>query len=69
MSASVAPSRLPLDGFTVIEAGPAPIWGDAALGEDIAPYRAVAGVLQPCRMPCPWAQAAWRPCWRWMQKK
>ncbi len=41
------------DGFTVIEAGPAPIWGDAALGEDIAPYRAVAGVLQPCRTSLP----------------
>lgn len=39
------------DGLAVITAGAAPIWGDVNMGEDIAPYRAVAAALRPVRFP------------------
>lgn len=35
--------------FTVVEAGPAPIWGDVNVDEDFALYRTVAAALKPCK--------------------
>lgn len=34
----------------IVTAGPAPIWGDVNIAEDIAPFRAVAAALAPARM-------------------
>lgn len=35
--------------FTLVEAGPAPVWGDVNMAEDISTYRAIARTLKPCQ--------------------
>lgn len=35
----------------IVTAGPMPVWGHVASGEDLAPYRQVARLLRPLRMP------------------
>jgi len=37
--------------YAVVQAGPAPIWGDVNAGEDISAYAAVAELLRPVQAP------------------